>query len=101
VLNYHYTGALALLALKRFSQASTYLELVAAAPVHQSPAALQLEALKKLTLVRLILFGAVSVTEWPLKHPVTLYVVCRRGPCPDMRIRTYGGTSRILHTPHL
>ncbi|KAF8502976.1 hypothetical protein JB92DRAFT_2972622 [Gautieria morchelliformis] len=58
VLNYHYTGALAFLALKRFDQASAYLELVAAAPVHQNPAALQLEALKKLTLVRLILFGA-------------------------------------------
>ena len=63
VLNYHYTGALALLALKRFKQASLYLELVAAAPAHQNPAALQLEALKKLTLVRLILYGEVSPSD--------------------------------------
>ena len=63
MLNYHYTGALALLALKRFNQASMYLELVAAAPVHQNPAALQLEALKKLTLVRLILYGEVRPAD--------------------------------------
>lgn len=74
MLNYHYTGALALLALKRFSQASAYLELVAAAPVHQSPAALQLEALKKLTLVRLILFGGVSLTSGLMKHLVMLII---------------------------
>ncbi|KAF8526561.1 hypothetical protein BU17DRAFT_82660 [Hysterangium stoloniferum] len=58
VLNYHYIGALALLALKRFSAASSFLELVVAAPTHLHPSGLQFEALKKLTLVRLILHGA-------------------------------------------
>jgi len=50
-------GGLALLALKRFSAAATYLEAVVAAPANVHPSALQLEALKKLTLVQLILHG--------------------------------------------
>ncbi|GJJ10308.1 hypothetical protein Clacol_004534 [Clathrus columnatus] len=58
VLNYHYIGALALLGLRNYQLASKYLELVVSAPTQSHPSALQLEALKKLTIVRLILYGA-------------------------------------------
>jgi COP9 signalosome complex subunit 3 len=60
ILRYHYLGGLALLALKRFNEAATYLELVVTVPVQQHPSAIQLEALKKLVMVDLIRHGAVS-----------------------------------------
>ncbi|KAI0337652.1 hypothetical protein BDW22DRAFT_1402971 [Trametopsis cervina] len=55
-LLYHYAGGVALGALKRWREAEEFFEIVATAPA-QVPAAIQLEALKKLTLVQLILYG--------------------------------------------
>ncbi|OCH88526.1 hypothetical protein OBBRIDRAFT_795148 [Obba rivulosa] len=56
-LVYHYAGGLALAALKRWRDAADYLEICATAPAQQIPAALQLEACKKLVLVHLIMYG--------------------------------------------
>ncbi|KIJ35265.1 hypothetical protein M422DRAFT_76337 [Sphaerobolus stellatus SS14] len=58
VLKYHYVGSLALLGLKRFEEAAEFLEVVVSAPAQHHPAAIQLEALKKLVLIQLILHGA-------------------------------------------
>ncbi|THG94827.1 hypothetical protein EW026_g6716 [Hermanssonia centrifuga] len=55
-LIYHYAGGVAFGALKRWREAEEFLEICVTAP-GQIPAAIQLEALKKLTLVQLILYG--------------------------------------------
>lgn len=61
-LVYHYAGGVALGALKRWKEAEEFFEIVVTAPA-QVPAAIQLEALKKLSLVQLILYGKVSFTQ--------------------------------------
>jgi COP9 signalosome complex subunit 3 len=58
-LVYHYTGGIALAALKRWNQAEEFFEICASSPGHM-PAAIQLEALKKLLLVQLISRGKVN-----------------------------------------
>ncbi len=58
-LIYHYAGGVAFGALKRWREAEEFLEICVTAP-GQIPAAIQLEALKKLTLVQLILYGKVT-----------------------------------------
>ncbi|TDL24548.1 hypothetical protein BD410DRAFT_896745 [Rickenella mellea] len=55
-LVYHYAGGMALAALKRWADAEEFFEICVSAPA-QAPAAVQMEALKKLTLVQLILYG--------------------------------------------
>ena len=55
---YHYAGGIALAALKRWREAEEFFEIVVTSPA-QIPAAIQFEALKKLTLVQLILYGKV------------------------------------------
>lgn len=55
-LVYHYSGGIALAALKRWRDAEDFFEVCATAP-GQVTAALQLEAYKKLVLVQLILYG--------------------------------------------
>ncbi|KAH7907115.1 hypothetical protein BJ138DRAFT_1160881 [Hygrophoropsis aurantiaca] len=55
-LIYHYAGGLAFAALKRWSEAEEMFEICAASP-GQAPAAIQLEALKKMILVQLIHHG--------------------------------------------
>jgi COP9 signalosome complex subunit 3 len=55
-LSYHYTGGIALAALKRWAEAEEYFEICVTSP-GTYPAALQLEALKKLRLVQLISGG--------------------------------------------
>ncbi|THH22530.1 hypothetical protein EUX98_g8166 [Antrodiella citrinella] len=55
-LIYHYSGGIALGALKMWSEAEEFFEICVSAPA-QVPAAIQMEALKKLTLVQLILYG--------------------------------------------
>jgi COP9 signalosome complex subunit 3 len=55
-LSYHYTGGIALAALKRWAEAEEYFEICVTSP-GTHPAALQLEALKKLRLVQLISGG--------------------------------------------
>ena len=57
-LVYHYAGGIALAALKRWNQAEEFFEICASSPGHM-PAAIQLEALKKLLLVQLISRGKV------------------------------------------
>ncbi|GBE87715.1 hypothetical protein SCP_1103920 [Sparassis crispa] len=55
-LIYHYAGGMAFGALKRWHEAEEFFEICASAPA-QVPAAIQLEASKKLVLVQLILHG--------------------------------------------
>jgi len=93
VLNYHYIGALALLALKRFCAAATFLELVVAAPTHVHPSALQFEALKKLTLVRLILHGATKPLP-KYAHP-NLFRYLKTTPYASVA-KVYPGTEGTL-----
>lgn len=57
-LSYHYTGGIALAALKRWADAEEYFEICVTSP-GTCPAALQMEALKKLRLVQLISTGTV------------------------------------------
>ena len=57
-LIYHYAGGIALAALKRWQQAEEFFEICVTAPAHV-PAAIQLEAFKKLVLVQLIQYGEV------------------------------------------
>ncbi len=57
-LIYHYAGGIALAALKRWQEAEEFFEICVTAPA-QVPAALQLEAFKKLVLVQLIQYGEV------------------------------------------
>lgn len=57
-LIYHYSGGMALAALKRWKEAEEFFEVVASAP-GQVPSMIQLEALKKLILVQLIWKGQV------------------------------------------
>lgn len=58
-LIYHYLGGIALAALKRWKDAEEYFEICVTSP-GAVPAALQMEALKKLRLVQLISTGQVS-----------------------------------------
>ena len=58
-LVYHYAGGIALGALKRWREAEEFFEICVSAPA-QVPAAIQLEAYKKLVLVQLIQYGEVS-----------------------------------------
>ncbi|CDO75711.1 hypothetical protein BN946_scf184493.g9 [Trametes cinnabarina] len=55
-LVYHYSGGIALGALKRWREAEEFFEICVSAPA-QVPAAIQLEAYKKLALVQLIQYG--------------------------------------------
>lgn len=59
-LIYHYTGGVILAMLKRWSEAEEFFEICATAP-GTVPAALQMEALKKLRLVQLISKGKVRL----------------------------------------
>ncbi|KAJ2932245.1 hypothetical protein H1R20_g4880, partial [Candolleomyces eurysporus] len=67
-LIYHYTGGVILAMLKKWSEAEEFFEICATAP-GSVPAALQMEALKKLRLVQLISKG--KVTALPkYAHPI-------------------------------
>ncbi|KAI0633148.1 hypothetical protein C8Q77DRAFT_1058791 [Trametes polyzona] len=66
-LVYHYSGGMALAALKRWREAEEFFEICVSAPA-QVPAALQLEAYKKLVLVQLIQYGETSATP-KYTHP--------------------------------
>ena len=61
-LLYHYAGGVALGALKRWKEAEEFFEICATAPA-QTSASIQLEALKKLLLVQLILYGKVRILQ--------------------------------------
>ena len=59
-LVYHYAGGMAFAALKQWTAAEGFFDIVVGSPA-QLPSAIQLEALKKLALVQLILYGKVSL----------------------------------------
>ena len=61
-LVYHYAGGVALGALKRWAEAEEFFEICASSPA-QVPAAIQLEASKKLVLVQLIQYGKVCLSR--------------------------------------
>jgi COP9 signalosome complex subunit 3 len=61
-LVYHYTGGVALAALKRWSEAEEFFEICVSSP-GQVPAAIQMEALKKLVIVQLISRGKVCLSR--------------------------------------
>ena len=65
-LIYHYAGGIALGALKRWHSAEEFFEICVSAPA-QVPAAIQMEAYKKLVLVQLIQYGEVRVVT---RHPM-------------------------------
>lgn len=58
-LVYHFAGGMAFAALKRWEEAEEFFEICASSPA-QVPAAIQLEAYKKLTLVQLISRGTTA-----------------------------------------
>ena len=65
-LVYHYAGGIAFAALKKWGEAEEFFEICVSSPA-QVPAAIQLEAYKKLTLVQLISRGTVSVPIFSAK----------------------------------
>jgi len=69
-LTYHYTGGIALAALKKWKEAEEFFEICVTSPGNY-PAALQMEALKKLRLVQLISTGKVSTLP-KYTHPLLL-----------------------------
>ena len=60
-LVYHYAGGMAWVAMKKSKEAEECFELVVCSPA-QTPASIQLEALKKLTFVHLIAYGQVRTS---------------------------------------
>ncbi|KZT32261.1 hypothetical protein SISSUDRAFT_1028642 [Sistotremastrum suecicum HHB10207 ss-3] len=56
-VQYHYEGALSLLDLEKWELAEEFLEICVTSPIHSTPLPVQVEALKKLTLVQLIAYG--------------------------------------------
>jgi COP9 signalosome complex subunit 3 len=58
-LVYHYAGGIALAALKKWDEALEFFEICVTSPA-QVPAAIQLDAYKKLVLIQLISRGTVS-----------------------------------------
>ncbi|KAG6876742.1 hypothetical protein C0992_011973 [Termitomyces sp. T32_za158] len=69
-LIYHYLGGITFAALKRWTQAEEFFEIALSTPGHV-PAALQLEALKKLKLVQLIATGKTAPLP-KYTHPLLL-----------------------------
>lgn len=60
-LLYHYYGAFVFIALKQWADAEEFLEMVVAAPLSSTvPSAIQMEAMKKLSLVQLIRYGTLK-----------------------------------------
>lgn len=76
-LIYHYAGGIALGALKKWSDAEEFFEIVVGSPA-QIPSAIQLEALKKLALIQLIQYG--KVKDMPKYVSPTLLNTFKRSP---------------------
>ncbi|KAI5117842.1 hypothetical protein M0805_008114 [Coniferiporia weirii] len=76
-LVYHYAGGMALAALKRWAAAEECFEIVVGSPA-QVPASIQFEALKKLALVQLIIYG--KVKDVPKYVSPTLVNLFRKSP---------------------
>ncbi|KAF9041636.1 hypothetical protein BJ165DRAFT_1490169 [Panaeolus papilionaceus] len=72
-LIYHYAGGIALAALKRWGEAEEYFEICVTSPGNH-PAALQLEALKKLRLVQVISKGEIgALPKYTSPHLLRLF----------------------------
>ncbi|KAH9946478.1 hypothetical protein B0H21DRAFT_417091 [Amylocystis lapponica] len=84
-LIYHYAGGVAFGALKRWSEAEEFFEICASSPAHV-PAAVQLEASKKLVLVQLILYGK---TVPPPKYTNTTLQRLLKGSAYGSFIKVY------------
>ena len=98
-LTYHYAGGVALGALKRWKEAEEFLEICASSPA-QVPAAIQLEASKKLVLIQLILYGKVGPTV-SVNHVLCSHATMFR-PSLRRNIRTcrFNDCSKPRHTEH-
>ncbi len=107
-LIYHYTGGIALAALKRWKEAEEYFEICATSP-GLVPAGLQMEALKKLRLVQLISTGKVSYFT-NLSNPMHLMVhdilglefakIHSHSTCTTLQIHTVLGIHQCLSSQH-
>lgn len=97
-LVYHYTGGIALAALKRWKEAEEYFEICATSP-GLVPAALQMEALKKLRLVQLISTGKVrfSVRTCSLESNVSFRSLIYQNTLTLNLV----GSSNLRHTGRL
>jgi COP9 signalosome complex subunit 3 len=73
-LLFHYTGGMILTCLKRWKEAEDWFEICVNAPAHQ-PAALQMEALKKLICVQLISKGKVKAKSKNWSHFYLIFVI--------------------------
>lgn len=76
-LVYHYAGGMAFAALKRWAAAEEFFEIVVGSPA-QNPAAIQFEALKKLALIQLILYG--KLKDVPKFVSPTLVNIFKKSP---------------------
>ncbi len=94
-LIYHYAGGIALGALKKWREAEEFFEICASSP-GQAPAAIQLEALKKLTLVQLILYGKVKSLN--LLKLLRCNLWYRRFHPPSTLTRFWSGCRRVHRT---
>ncbi|KAH9835119.1 uncharacterized protein C8Q71DRAFT_710235 [Rhodofomes roseus] len=96
-LQYHYAGGVALGALKQWKKAEEFFEICASSPA-QMPAAIQLEASKKLVLVQLILYGK---TVPPPKYTnVTLQRLLKSSPYGAFAKNYPQGKNRLLASIH-
>lgn len=106
-LNYHYIGGFCLTALKMYKEAEDFFEIAVCAPAQGPPAGLQLEALNKLALVQLILYGKVRWQHSPysLHAPRSLAQVLSPPKYTHPALlrafkgSPYAGLSRVFSTP--
>lgn len=92
-LIYHYAGGIAYAALKRWAEAQEFLEICVSSP-GTAPAALQLEALKKLKLIQLIATGTTS--QLPKYTHLALPRLLKITPYNSF-INAYPQKSEVLH----
>jgi COP9 signalosome complex subunit 3 len=85
-LVYHYAGGMAFAALKKWEEAEEFFEICVSSPA-QVPAAIQLEAYKKLTLVQLISRGTVSLS---------LFATWSSANRPNKRLQQFQNTPIVL-----
>ena len=90
-LVYHYAGGMALGALKQWRKAEEFFEICVTAPA-QTPAAIQLEAYKKLVLVQLIQYGEVRSWDHSCIHRLTAYISSDR---PASKIHATGHPAHV------
>lgn len=97
-LIYHYTSGIAFSALKQWNNAEEAFEICVTSPAVGYPAALQLEALKKLKLVQLISKGKVRISPPSSSVTTLMNIVSRRLPCPSIRRPYSSECTRTAHT---